>query len=260
MVKISVVRQHDRGFIYNIEDYLELRFTHRIIVLSPYELKLALKKGWIHLVDKRSLSLPPDDSQQAKIREMIEQQLAEQREPFVEKRLAEFRRHLPKIIEGKRKKLLKTQMIEDNACVDPEQLVNDEKQRIELMEIDKLIQIPLEHPLPGAYSMINDESIEVDALKYRIFEDIWENHNFYISSGDSFGGDFLLYPGDPLYYHASHVVHVLATHQLDVKYLIRCCRLSVVVNKICIFVYEDEHGKINYQTMEWIGNVDNDNN
>lgn len=283
--KIPVYFQHNRGFIYDVEDYLKLRYNHRIAgnligipaskprnshvfglpaVLSSYELKLALEKGLVALVDRRaSLESVPNEDMKQQYEELIRRQVAEQKEPVVEKRLREFRNYLPKIIEGKRKKLLKSGAKEEDIKIDAEQLIADERRKVEAMEVDRLIQIPMEHPLDTERSLIDfNLPSEHDWLKYRVFRDIWEKQNVYISGGDAFGCDFLLYPGDPLYYHASHVIHVLAEadHRLDVKYMIRCCRLSVVVNKICVFAYakRGETGEIGYQTVEWEGNVGNE--
>ena len=37
------------------------------------------------------------------------------------------------------------------------------------------------------------------------FKDLW-NNNYYISEGSKFGGDFLVYCGDPVKYHAKYIV------------------------------------------------------
>ncbi|KAL9704676.1 hypothetical protein quinque_008194 [Culex quinquefasciatus] len=282
--KIPVYFQHNRGFIYDVEDYLTLRFTHRIAgnligvpaskprnshvfglpaALSAYELRLALEKGLVALVDRTSgLERDPDDGLRQQYEELVRRQGAEQKAPVVEKRIREFRSYLPKIVEGKRKKMLKSGVKEEDINIDPEQLIAEERRKLELMEFDRLIQIPMEHPLNIERAIIDfDLSGEHERLKYRVFRDIWEKQNVFISGGDAFGCDFLLYPGDPLYYHASHMIHVIADadHRLDVKYMIRCCRLSVVVNKICVFAYaQRDTGDICYQTVEWEGNVGNE--
>lgn len=96
------------------------------------------------------------------------------------------------------------------------------------------------------------------SLKYRVFKDLWERGK-YITAGDSFGGDFLVYPGDPMYYHASHIVHCVAetpTPSMTAIRLAACGRLSVVVNKLCVFAYLDAaNDSLVYQTMEWQGNA-----
>lgn len=96
----------------------------------------------------------------------------------------------------------------------------------------------------------------LDQLKYRIFCDLWERGKW-ITSGETFGGDFLIYPGEPLYFHASHIVHVLNasdSKKIPVSSLVTKGRMSVVVNKFCLLAYESIDTKeIQYQTVQWQG-------
>lgn len=86
---------------------------------------------------------------------------------------------------------------------------------------------------------------------FKVFRDLWLK-GFFISGGDSFGCDFLTYPGDPIYYHASQIVHVIdSNHRFDAKYLVSCGRLSVSVNKKCVFAYVDDDDTVTYQTLHW---------
>ncbi|XP_065085597.1 tRNA-splicing endonuclease subunit Sen34 [Ochlerotatus camptorhynchus] len=276
--KILVTLQHNRGFIYNVEDYLKLRFKHRIIgnligtpvskprnassfglpaVLTSFEIKLGIDEGIIELKDNgASLSRCPSEMEKREFKLLCWRQVHEQKEPIIEKRMNEFKRCLPKIVAGKRKKFLESGIKEEDISIDHTQLIDEEIKKLEAMDIVKLVQIPQEHPLVTDHSCVEHNLSQSELLKYKVFKDVWKNRLVCITGGDSFGCDFLLYPGDPLYYHASHVVHVLRdpTLRLDVKYLIRCCRLSVVVNKVCIFAYENHSGEISYQTMEWEGN------
>lgn len=96
----------------------------------------------------------------------------------------------------------------------------------------------------------------VDPFKYRVFKDLWEKGKW-ITTGDTFGGDFLIYPGEPLHFHASHIIHVLSREQattMPTRVLNTRCRLSVSVNKLCTFVYENnESNELCYQTVQWLG-------
>lgn len=96
----------------------------------------------------------------------------------------------------------------------------------------------------------------LNQLKYRVFCNLWEKGKW-ITSGDTFGGDFLVYPGDPLYFHASHIVHVLnddVSKRIPINLLIARGRMSVTVNKFCVFAYlNQQNNEIKYQTVEWMG-------
>lgn len=56
-----------------------------------------------------------------------------------------------------------------------------------------------------------------------------------------------------MYYHASQIVHVVDPYQQhDVKHLTSCARLSVSVNKKCVFAYlQDDNETVTYQTLQW---------
>ncbi|XP_055588679.1 uncharacterized protein LOC129741010 [Uranotaenia lowii] len=287
MKKISVVYQHNRGLIFNVEEYLELRFKHRLpgqligvptskprnshtfalpAALSRFELRLALDEGLVELQNKdAALKQCPGTEEQKEYCFRRHQQIGELRQPHVVKRMDEFLRLLPKIIKGKHKKLIKNGIPEQEIQLDPEKLIEEEKQRLESLDFEKLIQIPMEHPVSHDYTSQNFQLNLADELKYKLFKDIWLKRLGFVTGGDSFGCDFLLYPGDPMYYHSSHVIHVIdeqpTSHleqQMNVHFLIRCCRLAVVVNKICVLAYEKADGTIAYQTMEWEGNIEYD--
>uniref|UniRef100_A0A182JRB0 tRNA-splicing endonuclease subunit Sen34 n=1 Tax=Anopheles christyi TaxID=43041 RepID=A0A182JRB0_9DIPT len=265
-----------------ILDYLKLRFEYRIVgnligvpvshprnvnqqgmpvALSLCEVKLLLDKQSIMLVDKTgTLQRFPFDEESEMYSAMVERQKKEMHMPVIEKRLEAFRKHMPRIIEGKRKKLLKSGVKEDDIHLDPEQLLDQERARIMQEKFDLMVQIPMQYPLPH---VISDASINFsveEEVKYRVFKSLWHQGGF-ITTGDAFGCDFLLYPGDPMCFHASHMVHVLReglSQKLDASYLIRICRLSVVVNKLCVLAYVDEASdEVHFETLEWEGNVVN---
>uniref|UniRef100_A0A8C6VPR9 tRNA-splicing endonuclease subunit Sen34 n=1 Tax=Naja naja TaxID=35670 RepID=A0A8C6VPR9_NAJNA len=41
-------------------------------------------------------------------------------------------------------------------------------------------------------------------MLYSIFRDLWER-GYYVTTGSKFGGDFLIYPGDPMRFHAHYI-------------------------------------------------------
>lgn len=98
--------------------------------------------------------------------------------------------------------------------------------------------------------------MDVDStLKFRVFKDLWER-GATVTSGESFGGDFLIYPGDPLYFHASHIVNVIESGTISPVALMGCGRMSVSVNKKCIFAFLDvEKDELCYIDMSWEGNM-----
>lgn len=96
----------------------------------------------------------------------------------------------------------------------------------------------------------------LNQLKYRVYRHL-HDEGHWITSGETFGGDFLIYPGDPLYFHASHIIHVLSENEassMDSKTLTTRCRMGVGVNKLCIFAFEIPQTKeLCFQTIQWKG-------
>lgn len=90
------------------------------------------------------------------------------------------------------------------------------------------------------------------SFKFRVFKDLWER-GATITSGESFGGDFLIYPGDPMLFHASHIVHVIESGDISPVTMMTCGRLAVNVNKLCLFAVLDAN-EICYLNMSWEGN------
>lgn len=49
-----------------------------------------------------------------------------------------------------------------------------------------------------------------EKLRYETFKDLWEQ-GYYITNGEKFGGDFLVYPGTYMYiYNVTKLQHLLA--------------------------------------------------
>lgn len=96
----------------------------------------------------------------------------------------------------------------------------------------------------------------VDSTSYRVFCDLWEKGHW-ITFGATFGGDFLLYPGEPFHFHASHIIHVLTENDaksMSIPTSITRTRLSVSVKKFCNFVcVNNETDELCYQTVQWQG-------
>ncbi|TMW53755.1 hypothetical protein DOY81_001160 [Sarcophaga bullata] len=124
------------------------------------------------------------------------------------------------------------------------------------------VDIPCGHSGYHAAYLVN-YSDSNDSLKYLVFRDLWRRGK-YVTCGDAFGADFLLYPGDPLIYHASHIVILLNSSKIKALDMITKVRVSVTVNKLRVFTYLDDESdseknsvkKVIYHTMTWEGNRD----
>lgn len=186
---------------------------------------------------------------------------------------------MDKIIQGKRNKLLKSGRTEEGWIhifisiiilasiyynlnipeinITPEDILEEERKKIpDVTDATALVQIPTQHPFPSAsYSIV--ELPPNTSSEYKIYRDLW-NKGYFITEGHTFGGDFLLYPGDPVYFHASHIVHILDSPFVPSKTVSCNCRLSVNVNKTCLYAYlNPENNSIVYQSVKWKSDVRN---
>lgn len=140
-----------------------------------------------------------------------------------------------------------------------EQLIKQREMQFDksrpMNELDLLYQIPTECPFRRD-DTISDSVSDIlqpspDPLKYSIFLDLWKR-KYFITNGNSFGGDFLIYPQDPIICHASHVVHVLNTGRVSIKDFVTANRLCVGAKKECLFAHVDRTDqKIKYQSSVW---------
>jgi len=85
-----------------------------------------------------------------------------------------------------------------------------------------------------------------------VFNDLWER-GYYLTSGEKFGGDFLVYPGDPLKFHSHYIaVCVDGDKPLTPQYLISKGRLGTNVKKIVLLCSVNPEGTVSYQQLQWI--------
>ncbi|GAA5931147.1 hypothetical protein JCM3775_004946 [Rhodotorula graminis] len=93
----------------------------------------------------------------------------------------------------------------------------------------------------------------------RVFEDLWRRGH-YMGGGLRFGGDFLVYPGDPLRYHSHFTLTVLSTPTTAIMPLdlVAYGRLATGVKKAHLLAsWEDAEapqggeGRALYVSLEW---------
>ncbi|GAA5881986.1 hypothetical protein JCM3774_002563 [Rhodotorula dairenensis] len=87
----------------------------------------------------------------------------------------------------------------------------------------------------------------------RVFEDLWRR-GFYMGGGMRFGGDFLVYPGDPLRYHSHFTLTVLSTPTTTIMPLdlVAYGRLATAVKKAHLLSSWDAKAEAaEYASLEW---------
>lgn len=98
------------------------------------------------------------------------------------------------------------------------------------------------------------DSLRRDA-RYQVFRDL-RGRGFYLTSAGKFGGDFLVYPGDPLRFHAHFIAVCLSLEDavcpLDV---LAVARLGSNVKKTVLLCSPGTDGRVLYTSLQWSGMV-----
>ncbi|KAF7972652.1 hypothetical protein HWV62_17326 [Athelia sp. TMB] len=94
-----------------------------------------------------------------------------------------------------------------------------------------------------------------ERAKCGVFRGLWESGHF-LGGGIRFGGDYLVYPGDPLRYHSHFVasVHDSPTSILRPMEIVAHGRLGTATKKAHLLCGWDETKKeVTYFSIEWAG-------
>ncbi|XP_017862558.1 PREDICTED: tRNA-splicing endonuclease subunit Sen34 [Drosophila arizonae] len=261
------------GYVFDVDDYMELRIKHRIVgalvgtanskgwssseaalpvELTKCETQLLIDEGLAILVSKAaSLMKSPTPEILQEYQEDFAARLKAQADSLKAEKLRETERHVEKILSGKRNKLLKQGKSDEAAALTSQSVIQEVANNFEFDHQNALVELPCPHLAKHTAQLWTEPICDRDSLKYRVFRDLWGRGKF-VTCGDAFGADFLIYPGDPMLYHASHIVIIQSTPAIRPLELISKVRLSVIVNKSCVFAYEAADGKtIVYQTVAW---------
>ncbi|XP_017040306.1 uncharacterized protein LOC108087454 isoform X2 [Drosophila ficusphila] len=222
------------------------------VELTKFETQLILDENIAKLVDKsQALKNPPTEDELENYKTDFESRLEGQKEALKTEKLRETERYMEKILMGKRKKLIKQGKNEMAAALTAEDVLKEMSDSFKFDRQNALVEVPCEHLEKHSARIVSGPIVNVMSLKYRIFKDLWKQGTF-VTSGDAFGADFLVYPGDPLIYHASHIVIIQDTPTIKPLDLVAKVRLSVIVNKGCVFAYKNENDEeIRYQSVAW---------
>ncbi|XP_005462790.1 tRNA-splicing endonuclease subunit Sen34 isoform X1 [Oreochromis niloticus] len=92
-------------------------------------------------------------------------------------------------------------------------------------------------------------------IRYQVFRDL-RGRGFYLTSAGKFGGDFLVYPGDPLRFHA-HFIAVCVSLDESVCLLdvLAVARLGSNVKKTVLLCSPGPDASVCYTSLQWSGIV-----
>uniref|UniRef100_A0A6M2CS01 tRNA-intron lyase n=1 Tax=Rhipicephalus microplus TaxID=6941 RepID=A0A6M2CS01_RHIMP len=254
------------------------------------EAHLLISKGFCILVENVKLSQPPTDDERARVDKCAEDVYQEQAEAVMAQRKAEIEQQADNIVAGlvkkrrgqqvskkARKKLKKnssTELSKGNASsctelseVQPEDMeaqreaviANVMKSKVSMPSRDITLAPVLYECLRTKASNLvpvelNYPRTDAHKVRCRVFKDLWER-GYYMTVGSKFGGDFLVYSGDPLLFHAFGVVVCLGRdHKVAGRDIVMWGRLGNAVHKtIILATLRDD--QVHYISLRWSGEL-----
>ncbi|XP_037330232.2 tRNA-splicing endonuclease subunit Sen34 [Pungitius pungitius] len=91
--------------------------------------------------------------------------------------------------------------------------------------------------------------------RYQVFRDL-RGRGFYLTSAGKFGGHFLVYPGDPLRFHAHFIAVCLSLEEpICLLDLLAVARLGSNVKKTVLLCSPGPGGRVQYTSLQWSGMV-----
>ena len=132
---------------------------------------------------------------------------------------------------------------------------------LEIVLILKIDWIKLEYLLPleskgNNFNIVswNYPSTEEERRKVMVYQDLYEK-GYYITSGLLFGGDFVVYPNDPILFHAEFIIRVQEwDNTIAPLDIISFGRIGVGTKKKCVLAsINPKTEKIQYITLTWRG-------
>jgi len=227
------------------------------LILMPEEVQLLKEKALVRVVEVDWAK--GKEERAARAEAYREQSYQGQIEEFKEERKEEILRIADKIVDGKRKKLAAKRKAEEAEVeVDKEAIIRQEIARIRPITRDMAaVQIFNGDPwITEEDKTVSSWSCPVDTAlqKCRLFtyKDLW-NNGYFITDGAKFGGDFLVYLGDPVMVHARYIV-ICRENAVEDGWrgrrqdLVALCRLGTTVKKTVLVAWM-EGEEVKYKSL-----------
>ncbi|KIJ44176.1 hypothetical protein M422DRAFT_168785, partial [Sphaerobolus stellatus SS14] len=92
-----------------------------------------------------------------------------------------------------------------------------------------------------------------ERASYQVFRDLWEKGH-YLGSGIKFGGDYLVYPGDPLRYHSHFAASVIPSPTTTIRpmEIVAHGRLGTATKKAHLLCgWNEDKKEVSHFSIEW---------
>lgn len=257
------------------------------VQLALEEAHLLISKGLAVLVKNTRLNKSPTDDERAHVDKYAETVYQHQVQLIMAQRRAEIEQYAENIVAGRMSSRKRTRRKGgrasgaerseggDGVC-STEQEQQTQAQDIEAQKeaiiadvMKKRVSIPsqditltpvlYECPRTKTSDLVPAEldypTTEAHTVRCRVYQDLWEKGH-YMTVGSKFGGDFLVYSGDPLLFHAYAIVVCLGKDtSIAGRDLIMWGRLGNSVHKTIILAVLQEDNKVHYLSLRWSGEL-----
>uniref|UniRef100_A0A0P4WW26 tRNA-splicing endonuclease subunit Sen34 n=1 Tax=Scylla olivacea TaxID=85551 RepID=A0A0P4WW26_SCYOL len=296
--KVQVAVNHGQGYIWDVSDVWHLwrncrmvgclvgslpRHPHQSCTLGlplrllPEEVTLLVEEGLGETVRYKEMEEKPSQTLKDTFSECRERCYKEQVQEAAIQRREQVKRMADKILEGKRKKFLIKQKekneevngsetngsVEEEFTLTREDVIQEEEAKLQpLPQHLQIVEVFTRHPLldqlttercPWPYPTTQEERV-----RYKVFCDLW-HQGHYLTSGIKFGGNFLVYAGDPHLYHAHAIVRCVREQQLrqggEVD-LVAATRVAASTKKTFVLASLDNDGQVLYRSYHWFEEVE----
>ncbi|XP_050430616.1 tRNA-splicing endonuclease subunit Sen34 [Adelges cooleyi] len=244
---VNIQMINGKSFIWSSDDWYILRFKYHILgnligslpltprqehqnglpcLLLPEETRLLIENGIGRLVQYPSLTCLPDEN------EIIHNKSQEDLDKYeIRKKYAEKKGEIIS-------KLVQSAILADGGhnCKEVMELKR-EILKIKPYDASSQVLIHLNEPkLKALEIMLPEFTTDFEKLRYKVFKDLWTK-GFYLTCGIKFGGDYLVYNGDPLAYHAQYIV---CCGDVDKHNITSASRIGSVTNKKMVLAKHNE--------------------
>lgn len=253
MIKLKYVNKNI--LVYELDHWILLRKTHRIMghiigntgfvpslptKLLPEEAILLLDKGLAEVVASDSANLNSNQPNPVFEEQMLHAEQAEYRQV----RKAQLEVLIDKIVAKRRE--LGDQRSQD-------EILNEELEKSTHISKENMLWPIFLHDKSSSGLPVDKSDILAltSPLRTAVYKNLWES-GYYVTSGEKFGGDFLVYLGDPICFHAIFVVKCVESDRtFSPTELVAFGRLGVSVKKRAVLASLKD-GRVNYLTINWI--------
>ncbi|KAF5299676.1 hypothetical protein FQA39_LY11471 [Lamprigera yunnana] len=253
--------QNNKTCIYSTTDYEKLRREYRIVgeflgasqatpfTLLPEEALLLLDKNVANLMQFPKLQEEPTSLNQEEYNKLQSELMVAEQIIYKDYRKKDLEPYLDKIVKAKRLK------VKDD-CVSHTSVLDEELRKVEVTPNNIIWPILNEAPdtITGDGKKVQTSVLmkQTTPTRLQVFTDLWEK-GYYITCGRKFGGDFLVYAGDPTAFHAVYIVRCVEdpSQELHASELIAFGRLGTSVKKKSVLA-SLINKTINYITVNWL--------